>query len=133
MQATEYRIGNILREIKSGELLQVRSLGKESGFEFAMVDPSIIPIPGWHAEPIPLTGEWLVRSGFVLADFSPYYLKKFTASYPDGEVKSELRINLSDHHCSVVSKYDEGMIRPVKYFHELQNLWYVLTGEELPC
>jgi hypothetical protein len=76
-------------------------------------------------EPIPLTEDWLVkffnitrRNGNVwLFDFS----ENFTCMW-DGE-----RI--------LIEEYSEGEypLNHIKHVHQLQNLYFALTGEELVC
>lgn len=69
---------------------------------------------------IPITEEWLVRLGFETNKFSnsnpkTYYNKKFDFGidfYIDGT------ISLED-------------LAKIKYVHQLQNLYFALTGEEL--
>jgi len=69
---------------------------------------------GDHVKPIPLTEEWLTRFGFV----------KEKGSYIMG-------VHQSRFSGLMKFKFDPLDITRVKYVHELQNLYFALTGEEL--
>jgi hypothetical protein len=65
-------------------------------------------------EPIPLTEEWLLKLGAKRDKIdNTYYL-------------SELEIMLPNFF-----RYKTSIIRRIKYVHQLQNLYFALTGEEL--
>ena len=68
-------------------------------------------------EPIPLTEEWLIKLGFkknITTDLYP------TFSYDI--------LNVND---GIVYVLNYGFVNHIKYVHQLQNLYFVLTGEEL--
>ena len=79
-----------------------------------------------HCEPIPLTEDWLVKFGFEqglsnhfridLGDSDKYYL----LCNPVRNDWSEVCVGI----------YSAGQA-PTKYVHQLQNLYFALTGEEL--
>jgi len=77
-------------------------------------------------EPIPLTEEWLVKFGFKDVQRGFYSIKAgstfFRLTPPQfmGEWQTE--------YCWV---YDDFKFTEVKYVHQLQNLYFALTGEEL--
>ena len=67
-------------------------------------------------KPIPLTEEWLIKFGFECVDTSDdhhYYL----------DSKHGFSLNRSFQHLDC--EYD------LEYVHQLQNLFFALTGEEL--
>jgi len=69
-------------------------------------------------EPIPLTEEWLERFGFEF----------------DGEWWDYLNfgINIRQNRCSEsLGEFGFNYYPIPKYVHQLQNLYYALTGEEL--
>lgn len=80
---------------------------------------------GEHIFPIPLTEEWLLKFGFRLSVGAAWYNDKFNDSY----FKENFRLN----------KWDDGRLflwdykfpNEIKYVHQLQNLYFALTGEEL--
>jgi len=69
-------------------------------------------------EPIPLTEEWLVKFGFE--DNLPWEYKQFRLDDQD-------RFHVVDQ-----TGYGIIIARGIKYVHQLQNLYFALTGEELP-
>jgi hypothetical protein len=75
-------------------------------------------------KPILLTEEWLLKFGFVTSERlwdsfsrSNYYLSK----------KGELCFNLHESK-NIFYMYE---YRHIEYVHQLQNLYFALTGEEL--
>jgi hypothetical protein len=123
MKATELRIGNWVELIGFGNkkcdalLITEQDQSNKSGHKYL--------------NPIPLTEEWLIKLGFIsydsvfgieykiAMDVEPSYIlgkrnRELTAS-PDGE------------------KYfiDGNYLIRIKYVHQLQNLYFALTGEEL--
>lgn len=118
MEVRELRIGNWVENISSKEQWQITT----SDFyeEYTMGQAF------FHMKPIPLTEEWLVRLGFekqINYDEPPYYFTRqatnitctrFSGLYIDG---NEFKL------------LGKGL--PIKYVHQLQNLYFALTGEEL--
>ena len=68
-------------------------------------------------EPIPLAEEWLVKMGF----------KKFVTSDKYHTYALGV-INVNDN---IVYVSELGFLNHIKYVHQLQNLYFDLTGEEL--
>lgn len=108
MKATELRIGNWVQTKQTEKQFQVTT----STFEVLSVVES-------QYKPIPLTEEWLVKFGF----------DKLHGNWFDNEGMIELYekdngyVMLEDsyYHCS----------QDLLYVHQLQNLYFALTGEEL--
>lgn len=71
-------------------------------------------------EPIPLTEEWLLKLGFENLNYGWYLnkIKLFDYSYKKGSIN--LKINSFDVPST-----------QIKYVHQLQNLHFALTEEEL--
>jgi len=72
-------------------------------------------------KPIPLTEEWLVKFGFVKNDCDNY------------ELEYTFKLNAS---FTIINKdrgyfYIDAPNHEIKYVHQLQNLYFALTGEEL--
>tara|TARA_R110000744_G_scaffold229314_1_gene347309 strand:- start:120 stop:515 length:396 start_codon:yes stop_codon:yes gene_type:complete len=125
MKANELRIGNyiefdssartLVREDEQG-FIEVRSIGESGVNEWSDYGASgCVSNP----KPIPLTKEWLIKFGllFGFAHCGSLYDIEYGL---DGY---DLRLN-----------YDLGMskyIGSVKHVHQLQNLYFTLTGEEL--
>lgn len=107
MKATELRIGNYVQ-------YQDKPV-KVTGLNACMIDADEIfdPLIEDNFNPIPLTEEWLKKFGF---EFNQYW-----NAYHMGRFK----LNKGWYLCDVV--YDVA----IKYVHQLQNLYFALTGEEL--
>jgi hypothetical protein len=104
MKAQELRIGNLI--LKEGEIITV------SSYTFYNIECDEEAF-----EPIPLTKELLLRLGFDVNNRPEWIdqLKKYeiicgTTSYLRGA---------------------ENSVHPIKYVHQLQNLHFALTGEEI--
>ena len=72
-------------------------------------------------EPIPLTGEWLLKFGFKKDLGNDLYLESTSTSF---FVWQNNRVELLDNKNNICISYCE-------YVHQLQNLYFALTGEEL--
>lgn len=75
-------------------------------------------------EPIPLTEEWLEKFGFKITGQTPHPNNIWTV-YGE-ECKFEL-----EHIISFFLYDNKCFGTEVKYVHQLQNLYFALTGEEL--
>lgn len=78
---------------------------------------------------IPLTHEILEKVGFVTAD---YELDVIVWDYKDTFLISQNGIPVEDQ--PIVFEWDNGdrdVTTELKYLHQLQNLYFALTGEEL--
>lgn len=80
------------------------------------------------AEPIPLTEEWLLKLGFE-------------NNYPIASREYFISREGRKYYCKVIDHYETGFLfimdyweagRMIKYVHQLQNLYFAITGEELP-
>ena len=73
-------------------------------------------------EPIPLTEEWLVKLGFISDSLGGFNSPR------------SMNIYFLDKHINICyAKYAESGVKleHIKYVHQLQNLYFALTGEEL--
>lgn len=126
MKASELRIGNFIQTDYEG-ILEVININSE-GFDY--VDcrkPNFKALGRFEVEvscnPIPLTEEWLIKFGFV------------SNSYQDRYENKAIHVE-----CNKTRGFTELWIERmphIKYVHQLQNLYFALTGEELtltePC
>jgi len=113
MEANELRIGNwILNGL--GEKFQVnaQTIGHMALGEAMLGKMS----------PIPLDESWLIRAGFIYHNPSDFYSKNWgrngaeiVKKYPDGWM----------------FELGKGYLRHFEYVHQLQNLFFALTGTEL--
>ena len=125
MKANELRLGNYVNGIyDEGEFIaEVLTVDSEGCLLDANGIYELTSLKG--IKPIPLTEEWLIKiDGIEKApyddDIKDYYLIKrcgfFDIIYEDNE---SIYIDLGD------------TLKKVKYLHQLQNLYFALTDEEL--
>ena len=111
MEAKELRIGNLFRFISTNYIEYVSEI-KTNGLKTAIINNVSIK----DTEPIPLTEEWLVKFGFEKLegwdDMFYFQISGFQI----------YEYNVSGY------EYDGFNI---KYLHQLQNLYFALTNEEL--
>jgi hypothetical protein len=129
MKANELRIGNLLAwEDEPNRLLIVSEIGfnnrKNKWVRFENGDGSIIEDEFSQLNPIPLTEEWLVKFGFE--DRS-----RTTDLY---FIKGEFILGGSMNRL-FPSIHDEFGLNAfgieIEHVHQLQNLYFALTGVEL--
>jgi hypothetical protein len=119
MKANELRIGNWFKSVKfevpvQCELSDLHELCVRS--DGAYNDPPIDEM----FEPIPLTEEWLLKFGFVkIGEY--WYKERFFIEMLFGRLNLRITINNAE------SAYASS----VQYVHQLQNLYFALTGNEL--
>ena len=105
MKAKELRIGTWYQVMTIGGYWHNRTMTVEN---LQSIDGCSIDV----AKPIPLTEEWLKRFGFGLCEHRGY-------------VKGEFYIGLSFNFYSDMASFKVNSV------HQLQNLYFALTGEEL--
>lgn len=76
----------------------------------------------FHKHPIPLTEEWLVKFGFEWSiAHQAHHLEGFAYV-----------IDICQLYCRVIKYKRNGeVLTSIKHVHQLQNLYFALTGEEL--
>lgn len=117
MKANELRIGNII--LVHGQL---RVISEVSNVEAVLCEGAIhANLDKGYAEPIPLTEEWLVKFGFKNG-----FLKV-------GEQYINIELNYDSYSLMGADSCTSGQSfsGSCKYVHQLQNLYFALTGEEL--
>jgi hypothetical protein len=112
MKASELRIGNIIEHPHKGArgyvyvtariISDIESTNNSIGYK-----------------PILLTEEWLKKLGFEKYT-DGWYLDK-------GEYPKQITVSLFDDNGFHLSYFKT----PIQYVHQLQNLYFALTGEEL--
>ena len=104
--------------------------------------------PVWQSvellDPIPITEEWLKRFGFsiegtelgdegalVIEDpiLAPDYYEELIMWTPKGKGRRYIE-DMDKDTINVLQNYDKRMSH-IKYVHQLQNLYFALTGSEL--
>ena len=113
LRIEELRATNYVRNFE-GKEGEVAELGNFSYFSWIEED--------WSG--IPLTEEWIEKLGFFRTTDWLFYTDKFKIE------KQALKPIFWDFRC-VTGAYSSVKITSLKYVHQLQNLYFALTGEEL--
>jgi len=113
MKANELRISNKLQK-DNGEVFTVLRLDNTND---VLVEEQRVLTLGYNLFGIPLTEEWLLKFGAIVYDFD---------HQPNQYRISERLFVTRDGHF-----YDYGANVKLLYIHQLQNLYFALTGEEL--
>ena len=115
MKATELRIGNWVHD-PNGK-------GADKTIRFKMISNwEVLNTAKWKPyQPIPLTHEWLEKFGFDV-----YQLKNRKRGY-----RNNFNINLFKRGDIKISYKHRQLSIDLKYVHQLQNLYFALTSEEL--
>ena len=128
MEVNELRIGNYINQVKyrNGDCNVIRKVASVNKEGFLNVD-----VLGEHTirslqiiffEPIPLTEEWLLKFGFIKYR---HILKIHLNEGLGVNYNKDLKIWYLDIHFTTTAKIQ------INYIHQLQNLYFALTGEEL--
>ena len=125
MEAKNLRVGNLILE--SGLPKKITTIGDTT---FSVKGKDWKAVLHEDVEAIPLTEEWLLNLGFN-TDYKKGYIgidvgnTDFVLTYPK---------TIGDFQECFVFQFNSGgwaRIREVKYVHELQNLFFAITGQEL--
>lgn len=142
INTTELRIGNwILDTEEAPHYFQVEEIRKYVGYElWAYYRKG--SIKSKSPEPIPLSEEILLKCGFEKSSEYWYAIKFKVYTEMGGTQINELSINPEIGKCNIEfvgyigapMKGDSGVLLSdyqTRYLHQLQNLYFALTGEEL--
>ncbi len=118
MKASELRIGNYIRRKSTGEEFAIDVM------KIALIDAENIDAYEKSFDPIQLTQEWLLRFGFGKSDEHElgHNTDEQFGFYYDWHFK-RFRIECAN-------SVDVPM-KHIQFVHQLQNLYFALTGEEL--
>lgn len=126
INAKQLRIGNLLADNATGTFLRVDELKSDGSIHFYVIDRSMYPLPdGWKAKHIDITPEILLNLGFNLRGKNTYYKQlelinwEYRLIHFNGWVFAQGFFDVNNEICTI------------KYVHQLQNLYFALTGEEL--
>ena len=121
MKASELRIGNLVKQ--SGNIVTVESL-ERSNNDWDRTNG----LRTLDCKPIPLTEEWLLKFGYSVTDENTagkiYHIAEI-GKFLNDDIMLVLYIKGDFKNC-IFRKREQ-----VKYVHQLQNLYFALTGEEL--
>ena len=117
MKASELRIGNLVNARKTNHTWDQTCLITgltHKGIYVKYDNGHIIPI---NIEPILLTEEWLLSMGFISNPYQDRY--------------ENVVIHVECNKTRGVTELWIDKMPHIKYLHELQNLYFALTGKEL--
>ena len=114
MNKNELRFGNLLQD-RLGNLCRVEEINKNE-FKAPTIHGPITAIPN---KPIILTETWLIKFGF----------KKNNNWFSNDLF--EIDIESRGLHVRLIMGGSSKYLLHIKYVHQLQNLYFALTGEEL--
>lgn len=117
IKPNELRIGNYIKH--GGAVVIVEEVLKEGAMVKFLPNQTGNMFDGM--KPIPITEEWLIRFGFKIRSNPNNPDNSFF--WDNGEVKM---IQSDKLYCSDIVSTIE-----IKHVHQLQNLYFALTGEEL--
>ena len=118
MRVNELRIGNFIYYRDKESILTVTSLG----YKFEAVNEICMPYGSddiREFNPIPLTEEWLIKLGFIKNDSTTFEKNGYYFDLEDTTFYNDWPSNAST------------LNKNVQYLHQIQNLYFALTGEEL--
>jgi len=124
----QYRIGNTIHCILLGEsnVLEIRNDGISICNPLNKLNAYFIPNDEFRRlEPLPLTEEWLLRFGFK--DDEPFSILTLNKS-----VSMEYyQYRRTESKFTLVNNGHVFELPHIQYVHQLQNLYFALTGQEL--
>lgn len=132
MKPTELRIGNLV--MYNGEVVRVEQITKKKiGYHRHKGETRMNYARLCEIEPIPITEELLTKIGFILPEHKEFYamcringkdngirLTKYFTSY---------NVEIFAEHPDFVLL--EHTIKDIRYVHDLQNAYQLVTKEEL--
>lgn len=139
VKSTDLRVGNKVKQ--SFATLTVVSVMRERLIctDFNTTHPCTYEF----VDPVPLTEEWLTKLGFEKGELN-WFKKSYTAF---GEVEDfeermalthdvEVAVNTDSKKGCIINKTDKdqqgsSLKYNIQFVHQLQNLFFALTGEEL--
>jgi len=118
MEAKELRVGNYVLETNIVNYDDCNSDYYPD--EILIVGKHLFTYEHEDIKPIPLTEEWLLKFGFELGE--NFYIKNNVSVEIDELYLWDVFLN---------NGTKETHLRSIKYIHQLQNLYFALTNEEL--
>jgi hypothetical protein len=121
LRAEELRIGNWVKSNVSGNDFRFTSYHFNDLNQILSCTP-----PKPRLEPIPLTEEWLVKFGFEKRDV-PYQRRWLLNDFEIEKQGNLFAYVIWDESAPHLTQFRGHS----KYVHQLQNLYFALTGKEL--
>ena len=124
MEAKEkqYRIGNLIKY--DGRVFEIDSIAKE--FPTLNTEEFGIGVVDWNnIKPIPLTKQLLLKCGFKHVHTGWFEINSFGSEFMHFNVCASGAVSVDNGGDS------EIVIADLKFIHQLQNLYFAITGKEL--
>ncbi|ALR29750.1 hypothetical protein ATE47_04090 [Chryseobacterium sp. IHB B 17019] len=121
MEAKELRIGNYLKFLSKIE--QVESVIDSDWIRLSKSD--LVPINAAGLKPLDITEEWLYKFKFKQHEVTNFYFLEI--------INDWTRIYFDPYHdiCDLSISSHSAVLNKISFVHQLQNLYFALTGEEL--
>ena len=120
MEANELRIGNLVGSYNKGEEDRVLTINAQN----ILVEAKANKQGYTRYRPIPLTEEWLLKFGFMKSKVSSQFDKEKLTIQIANELEYHKKGRVYFNSWAILEE-------SIKYVHQLQNLYFALTGEEL--
>lgn len=131
MKVSELRIGNLVNRL--GVQTIIKSIQIDSDGLGFVSTPLSGAITINQIEPIPLTEEWLLKAGFEVGN--KVYINAYSMNILNTDFYLRPSYNGGFYWGFNISneKIDCELnnVKAIQYVHQLQNLYFALTGEEL--
>lgn len=146
MKENELRINNYV--LIHGNIEKVTGISNAGHINYE--DSGFANLDKGYVEPIPLTKEWLIKFGFEKDEESVRWMKEYNFTdysfvlkgstpiskyfrvYHETDKNKQKGIDIRGVEMGEFSVYaNQWWTQSVKYIHQLQNLYFALTGEEL--
>ena len=141
MEAKNFRIGNFVKDrgnkVIRIDFMEYQEIGYSTkiGQRMFLGEEEVHPMTEYtdYVIPIELTKEWLIKFGFTEGNkcyknaYSLEVLKTDFYLRPSYQDEFYWGFNISDEKLDC----ELNDVKPLKYVHELQNLFFAITGTEL--
>ena len=144
MKANELRIGNFVKD-RGNKVIRIDFMEyQESGYStkfgqrMFLGEEEVHPMTEYtyYAIPIEITEEWLLKFGFTNIDNTNIYVKSMHKICAEKLKSLAVYIDENNYTIAIVDYYTGVEKTDLLHFdyefvHQLQNLYFALTGEEL--
>lgn len=136
MRATELRIGNFTYNKKLENIFKdgVKTITGRDIYNLISCELGVTVEDKYqHFKPIPLTEEWLIKLGFDSPQLAPVGTATprnpvYTCDIINFEIKKMIGVGAKGFMIIIRGAFS---LPHIKYVHQLQNLYFALTNEEL--
>ena len=137
MKTTDLRIGNLIG-IKETALHADGCNHSEAIFEIEEIKKDVVQFKGYHANeyykdlnPIPLTEQWLLDFGFEICTKSGVHNGWGIGENPLTHDYILFLVWMKNEDGTLAELFYRNGYHTIKYVHQLQNLYFAITREEL--